>query len=122
MTKQEFQERVSKIAENLTEAMYQYNDGNIDIHTFKQMMRDEMSDYPYDWYMADEIDEECAGLTAGEIYEVEDTEEWEVVREKREFVFNHIGRIDEWKENMFADTDGVPCFVTLLVGTKGVNY
>ena len=123
MTKQEFTERVSKIAENLTEVSVLYQQKKMYASTFKEVVGGIMSFYPYDWYMADDIDEECAGLTRGEVYKVGDGEEWDVIREKKDFVAGCIKRIENWEASMFDLTgDGVPFFVTRFIGFKGQNY
>ena len=123
MTKIEFSEKVSKIAEKLTWAGIEYCKGNLSAKSFKAVVTAEMEDYPYDWYMADDIDEECAGLTRGEVYEVGDGEMWDVIREKKDFVFHEISKIENWGDSWFEQNRyGEPYFVVHLLGCKGLNY
>lgn len=120
MTKQEFTERVSAIAENLTEAMYQYTDGNIDIHTFKQIMRDEMAKYPYGWGLADDCSFEFnEDLEYGECYTIDELG-GEVDRMK-EFVANFIADAENWDRSRFY-VDGSNSFLIALLGYEGENY
>lgn len=123
MTKFEFSEKVSRIAERLTWAGVEYCKGNLSAKSFKAVVTAEMEDYPYEWYMADDIDEECAGLTRGEVYEVGDGEMWDVIREKKYFVFHEISKIENWGDSWFEQNRyGEPLFVTHLLGHKGLNY
>ena len=120
MTKQEFQERVGKIAENLTEAMYQYNDGNIDIHTFKQIMRDEMSKYPYGWGLAnDYYCEENEDLEYGELYTAEEL--GLPVEYSKKFVEEKISGAHEWGR-CELNVEGSGSFLITLLGYEGEDY
>jgi hypothetical protein len=120
MTKQEFQERVGKIAENLTEAMYQYNDGNIDIHTFKQIMRDEMSEYPYELGLAnDSACEFNEDLEYGELYEADEL--GADVEAQKDFVESYISGAHEWGTTEL-NADGSGSFLIALLGYEGEDY
>ena len=119
MTKFEFSEKVSKIAERLTWAGVEYCKGNLSAKSFKAVVTAEMEDYPYDWCMADDLVEEHVGLKRGEVYEV--VEEW--ARVKRDIVFHEISQIENWGDSWFEQNRyGEPLFVTHLLGHKGLNY
>ena len=120
MTKTEFQERVGKIAENLTAAMYAYNDGSIDIHTFKQIMRDEMADYPYDWFLAtDDENEFNEELEVGELYHRDEI--GESADDFKHFVKDFIEDAHNWDKSRFTTT-GSNSFLFCLIGEEGINY
>ena len=122
MTKQEFQERVGKIAENLTEAMYQYNDGNIDIHTFKQIMRDEMSEYPYEWMILSLDLQECFDafhLEEGELYHVDEV--GASAEDHKKYAERFISNAQNWDSSQLC-VDGSNSFLIPLIGEEGFDY
>ena len=122
MTKQEFKERVGAIAENLTEAMYQYQDGNIDIHTFKQIMRDEMAEYPYDWMiLTGDLQEayDAFHLEEDELYHIDEV--GASADDFKEFVADYISNAHNW-DNAELNIGGSASFLTTLLGDEGLNY
>lgn len=120
MTKTEFQERVGKIAENLTAAMYAYNDGSISIDTFKLILRGWMLEYPYDWFLATDNENEFnEELEVGELYHRDEI--GESADDFKDFVSDFIEDAHNWDKSRFTTT-GSNSFLFCLVGEEGENY
>lgn len=120
MNKTEFSKRVKSIADNMVEALKDYNEGLISINDFQVMIAFEMGQYPFEYGIATE--QECIidpELEEGKLYHVDymggSSKDFML------FAMEFIKSAPDWDASRFTET-GSNSFLLPLVGEEGIHY